>query len=111
MKSARFENLVACHLLKWVHFEQDARGRDLELRYFRDLEGREVDFVVMEGRHPELLVECKWADAEPERGLRYLKARFPDARAWQISAVGVKHFQTPGGIRVAPALELLKTLA
>src|SRR5439155_641394 len=32
----RFENLVAAHLLKWVHFEQDARGRDVELRYFRD---------------------------------------------------------------------------
>src|SRR5438477_102103 len=32
----RFENLVASHVLKWVHFEQDAKGRDLELRYFRD---------------------------------------------------------------------------
>ncbi len=56
---ARFENLVACHLLKWVHFEQDARGRDLELCYFRDVEGREVDFVIVEGRMPRLLVECK----------------------------------------------------
>ena len=30
---ARFENLVAMHLLKWVQYEQDAEGRDLELRY------------------------------------------------------------------------------
>ncbi len=109
-EAARFENLVACHLLKWVHFEQDTRGRDLELRYFRDLEGREVDFVVTEGRRIALLVECKWADAEPDRGLRYLKGRFPEAQAWQISATGAKDFQTPEGIRVAPALELLKTL-
>ena len=30
--AARFENLVACHLLKWVHFEQDTRGGDLDLK-------------------------------------------------------------------------------
>ena len=107
---ARFENLVGSHLLKWVHFEQDTKGLDLELRYFRDLEGREVDFVVVEGRQPRLLVECKWEAAEPDRGLRYLKARFPEAQAWQLSAVGSKDYQTREGIRVAPALALLKTL-
>jgi len=107
---ARFENLVACHLLKWVHFEQDTRGRDLDLRYFRDIDGREVDFVVVEGRRLLLLVECKWSDAEPDRGLRYLKARFPQADAWQLSAAGTKDYQTPEGIRVAPALRLLATL-
>ena len=41
---------MASHLLKWVHFQQDAEGRDLELRYFRDTDGREVDFVVVERR-------------------------------------------------------------
>src|SRR5881628_2490075 len=56
----RFENAVASHLLKWVHYEQDARGRDLDLRYFRDADGREVDFVVVEGRTPVRFVECKW---------------------------------------------------
>ena len=44
----RFENLVGAHLLKWVHFLQDSEGRDVELRYFRDVDGREVDFVVVE---------------------------------------------------------------
>ena len=107
---ARFENLVACHLLKWVHFEQDVHGRDLELRYFRDVEGREVDFVAVEGRVPLLLVECKWADTEVDRSLRYLKARFPEAEAWQISATGKKDFVSPEAIRVAPALKLLRRL-
>jgi hypothetical protein len=108
--AARFENLVACHLLKWVHFEQDTQGRDFELRYFRDIEGREVDFVLAEGRRPRLLIECKWGDAEVDRSLRYLKARFPDAEAWQISATGTKDYQTPDGVRVAPAVRLLATL-
>jgi len=106
--AARFENLVAAHLLKWVHWQQDSRGRDLDLRYFRDIDGREVDLVVVEGRRPILMVECKWADAEPDRGLKYLRARFPGCEAWQVSATGRKDFVTPDGIRVAPAVKLLK---
>ncbi|MBM4318516.1 MAG: ATP-binding protein [Deltaproteobacteria bacterium] len=106
----RFENLVACHLLKWVHHEQDVQGRDLELRYFRDTDGREVDFVVTDRRRPILLVECKWADAPVDRGLRYLAARLPGGEAWQISATGSKDHVTPEGIRVAPALALLGRL-
>jgi predicted AAA+ superfamily ATPase len=109
-EAARFENLVACHLLKWVHFRQDTEGLDLELRYFRDMDGREVDFVVVEQRQPKLLVECKWADMEPDKNLRYLKNRFPKAEAWQISATGRKDFVTPEGIRVAPAMKLLSGL-
>ena len=108
--AARFENLVACHLLKWVHFQQDALGRDVELRYFRDTDGREVDFVIVDGRTPTQLVECKWGDGEVDRNLRYLKAKFPGADAWQISATGTRDFVTPDGIRVAPALALLGTL-
>jgi hypothetical protein len=109
-ESARFENLVAAHLLKWVNFEQDTQGRDLELRYFRDRDGREVDFVVVEHGEPLLLVECKLSDAAPEKSLRYLKARFPDADAWQVSARGARDFKSPDGIRVCHALELLRTL-
>jgi predicted AAA+ superfamily ATPase len=106
----RFENLVAAHLLKWVHFRQDTEGRDIELRYFRDRDGREVDFVVVEGRRPELLVACKWGDAEVDRGLRYLIQRLPRTEAWQVSAVGNKDYRTLDGIRVAPALALLRRL-
>ena len=98
---ARFENLVACHLLKWVHHQQDTEGRDLELRFFRDVDGREVDFVVLEDRRPVQLVECKLADRDIDRGLRYLKARFPSAEAFQIAMSGERDFVTPAGIRDA----------
>lgn len=107
---ARFENLVACHFLKWVHFLQDSEGRDVELRYFRDTDGREVDLVVLERRAPRLMVECKWGDAEIDKSLRYLKARFPSCDAWQVSATGTRDFVSTEGIRVAPALALLNTL-
>ena len=106
---ARFENLVACHLLKWIHFQIDSKGRELELTYFRDIDGREVDFVVTENRKPIWLIETKFADHDIDRGLKYLKERFPSAEAWQISATGQKDFISREGIRVAPALELLST--
>jgi len=108
--SFRFENLVAAHLLKWVHFEVDSRGRELELRYFRDVTGREVDFVVTESRKPVLFVECKWSDAEVSRGLSYLKERFPECEAVQIAATGRKDYETALGIRCRPALDFLRTL-
>lgn len=108
--AARFENLVACHLLKWVHFEQDAKGRDLDLAYFRDVDGREVDFVVSERNKPLLMVECKWSDTSIDKGLRYLKSKFAEAEAWQISSIGTKDYQTTEGIRVAHATTLLSRL-
>jgi predicted AAA+ superfamily ATPase len=108
--AARFENLIASHLMKWVHFEQDARGLDLDLRYFRDTDGREVDFVITDRRRPRLLVECKLGDTDVDRSLRYLKARFPETEAWQVSATGKKDYLTPEGIHVSPALALLNRL-
>jgi predicted AAA+ superfamily ATPase len=106
----RFENMTGSHLLKWVHFQQDATGREVELCYFRDIDGREVDFVITEDRRPAVLVECKWADDEVSKSLRYLKNKFPKAGAWQIHFAGKKDYETQEGIRVAPAIKLLKDL-
>ena len=110
-EGARFENLMASHLLKWVEYQIDSQGRSLELRYFRDTDGREVDFVIVEdGRRPLALVECKLGDDAPGKGLKYLKARFPEASAWQVSAHGLRDYQSAEGIRVAPAVRLLREL-
>ena len=108
--SNRFENLVACALLKWVHFQQDTLGEDIELSYFRDVDGREVDFVVVRDGKPFWLIECKWSDTNVSPGLKYLKERFPDTVAWQISMEGKKDFVTEQGIRVCPATIFLKDL-
>ncbi len=108
--AARFENLVACHLLKWIHYQQDTLGRDIELYFFRDTDRREVDFVIVEHRQPLTLIECKWSDTDIDRGLRYLKSKFPKAEAWQLSARGNKDYISQDGIRVAPAMTYLKGL-
>jgi predicted AAA+ superfamily ATPase len=106
----KFENLVASHLLKWVHFVQDTEGRDVELRYFRGTDGREVDFVVTERKKVLLAVECKWGDDGLDRNLRYFVERVSPEQAWQVSATGKKDFTSPDGIRVAPAIAFLSQL-
>ena len=70
---------------------------------------REVDFVVVEGKEPIFLVECKWADADVAKGLNCLKDRFPDCAAIQIHATGSKDYETARGVRVQPAVDFLGT--
>ena len=59
---------------------------------------------------PIRMIECTTSDAAINRGLKYLKARFPDCEAYQISATGRKIYQSPQGIRVCDAVTFLKML-
>ena len=99
----RFENLVACHLLKWCFFLQDSKGRDIELRYFRDVDRREVDFVIVEDGNPVHFIECKKSGKSLSRSLCYLKVRFPSVRATQVSLENDMDLITKEGIRMCSA--------
>lgn len=55
----RFENMMACHLLKFCHFHEDVFGEKMELRFLRDTDKREVDFLVLKNKKPIFAVECK----------------------------------------------------
>ena len=99
----RFENLVACHLLKWCCFIQDSQGHETELRYFRDVDRREVDFVLIKDGRPLHFIECKMKSREASPSLRYLKQRFPDVPATQISMNTGHDLMTKDKIRLCPA--------
>jgi predicted AAA+ superfamily ATPase len=109
-EGARFENLIASHLLKWVHYQFDTEGRELELRYFRDVDGREVDFVVVERRRPVLMVEVKLAAESPSRALRYLRQRFPACDAIQVHLRGAGNHVSAEGIHLWSAPRFLSML-
>jgi predicted AAA+ superfamily ATPase len=82
----RFENLVGFHLLKECHYLEDTEGHDTELRFFRDVEGREVDFVLLRAGRPVRFVECKAADSTISPALLYLRRKFPTVEAVQVVA-------------------------
>jgi hypothetical protein len=96
----RFENLVASQLLKYCHFVEDTEGRAMELRYLRDTDRREVDFVVLRDRRPQFAVECKTGGETVAPAVRYFAERTPIPRFYQVHR-GDGHFAS-GNITVLP---------
>nr|VFJ75668.1 MAG: hypothetical protein BECKFW1821C_GA0114237_10843 [Candidatus Kentron sp. FW] len=74
-EGAGFENLVASNLLKYCHFLEDTEGLPMQLRFLRDRQGHELDFVVMEGETPRFAVECKRKPQDPIRSFSYFLKR------------------------------------
>jgi len=106
----RFENMVASHLLKYVHYIQDTQGEELTLHYFRDSDGREVDFVLADKSRIKWAIEVKWKEEEIHKPLLYFKRKFPEAETWQVHLEGTKNYISGEGIRVAPVRELFQKL-
>ena len=71
----RFENLVACQLLKYCHHQEDTEGHRMELRFLRDTDGREVDFVVLRDGAPLFAVECKAGERAADPNIAYFRER------------------------------------
>lgn len=80
----RFENLVAGHLLKFVHYLHDAQGYDTNLHFLRDVDGREVDFIVSNGGKPWFAVEVKMQEQTISRHLSYFAARLGIPYLFQV---------------------------
>ena len=80
----RCETFVACHLLKAVEGWTDLGLGDFELRYLRDKEKREVDFVVARDGDPWFLAEVKQSDARLSPNLGYFQKALGCPHAFQI---------------------------
>jgi hypothetical protein len=109
----RFETLCACHFLKAVEGWSDLGLGAFELRYIRDSEGREVDFVVVRDGKPWFLVEAKLSDDSPSPALKHFQSATGAAHAFQIVAelpyVPVDAFTRQDPVAV-PARTLLSQL-
>jgi predicted AAA+ superfamily ATPase len=110
----RFENLLAFHLLRLVHWLEDVNGEKAELRYFRDTLGREVDFVLLRKSRPWMAVEAKLEDRPLDSSLKYLLERVKIPYAFQVSLLGTKDWRPPdingARIRILPAARFLGNL-
>jgi predicted AAA+ superfamily ATPase len=83
-KSARFENLVACHLLKACHQWTDTGEGVFELFYLKNKEKQEIDFLIVRDGVPWLPVEVKLGDTDPSRNWKKFAALLPCQRALQL---------------------------
>jgi len=83
-EGARAETLIACHLLKAVEAWTDLGLGEFELRYIRDVQKREVDFLVARDKRPWLLVEAKAGDRHFSPTLEYFQAKTKAPFAFQV---------------------------
>jgi len=83
-ESARFENLVASHLLKFVHFITDYEGYKAGLFFLRDVDKREVDFLVTINSKPWFAVETKLNDTDLSPSLLYFKEKLSIPFIYQV---------------------------
>ncbi len=97
---ARFENLIAGHLLKYCHHLEDTEGFKMELRFLRDTDLREIDFVVLKEKKPLFAVECKTGESHISKHIHYFKNRTEIPKFYQVH-LGEKDY-TDGVIRVLP---------
>lgn len=82
---ARFENLVALHLLKLRDAWNDWGLGDYELHYVRDKEKREADFLLTESGRPYLLLETKLSARDVSPSLLYFRERLKPVHTVQLS--------------------------
>lgn len=106
---ARFENMVASHLFKYCNFIEDTEGEDMELKYLRDVEGREIDFVVLKNNKPLFGVECKSGEKNISKHIYYFKERSQIPYFYQVH-LGDLHFKQDKNIEVLPFIKFCEML-
>ncbi len=98
----RFENLVACQLLKYCDFMEQTEGFAMELRYLRDTDKREVDFVVLKDNQPLFAVEVKLSATTLGNALPYFAERLKIPKFYLVHS-GTKDYEHPSlPLRVCP---------
>lgn len=108
-EAARFENFIACHLLKFAHWLEDREGYRANLYFLRDISKREVDFLFTIDDKPWFAVEVKTQDDNVSPSLRYCKERLKIPFAYQV----IKKKDTDkfvDGVRVVSAAKFLMGL-
>jgi predicted AAA+ superfamily ATPase len=108
---ARFENLVASHLLKHVQFLADSEGSALQLHYLRTTSDHEIDFVLAdENGQAQQFIEAKVGNTKPSAFLVGAAVEHPNAKAIQLVLRTPHGFDTKG-VSVRPAAQWLAGLA
>jgi len=109
--AARFENMVASHLLKHCHAREDGDGDRVELRFVRDAQGRELDFVVVVNERPAFAVECKSGEQGLSRNVSYFAERTDIPYFYQVH-MGSKDYEVAQyNARVLPLTTFARLLA
>jgi len=82
--SGRFENMIAAHLLKFCHYFYDYEGYKTELRFLRNVDKKEVDFLVTLNKKPWFAVDAKLTETNVSKSLLYFKEKLEIPYVYQV---------------------------
>jgi uncharacterized protein len=103
---AVFENMIAVSLTRMAARLTETGTGDFEIRYIRDREKREVDFVLIKDNSPLCLFEAKEGGREISRSGRYFAEKL-SVPLYQISLNAGKVEAFPGNCFIIPARNFL----
>ena len=83
-EGARFENLIAAHLQKFTNYLYERDGYKTELHYLRNVDKKEVDFLITVDNKPWFAVEVKLSETTPSNNLFYFKDRLKIPFNYQV---------------------------
>jgi hypothetical protein len=111
-EAARFENLVAGHLLKACHFWTDTGLGTFELFLLKNKDKQEIDFLIVRDGEPWLPVEVKYRETVPSPNWPKFMADLPCKKGIQIVSVPAWKVHRLGDseVLVAGAAEVLDYL-
>ena len=112
-EGVKLENLIACALLKAVHFNLDTQGKEFALHYLRNKDGKEVDFALVQDNEVATLIEVKWSDSNLSKNLSlFFKDNVSTRKVKRLQVVGTLNTARswPNGDRAEPAIEFLSSL-
>lgn len=82
--AARFENLIASHLLKYCNYLTDTGFSKMELKFLKNKEQKEIDFLITKNNKPWLPIEVKNNDEQLSPNWRIFLKILPCKQGVQI---------------------------
>jgi len=107
----KLENLVACALLKEIHYRADCLGERWDFYYLRNKDGREIDFFLTRNDKPALMIEVKWSDAERSPNFSFFEKYLPCVKKIQIVKDLKREKTFPDGTEIRTAQNWLSEIA
>lgn len=83
-EGARFENMLASHLLKFVRYIAESESHKINLNYLRNVDKKETDFLVTVENKPWFAVEAKLNEDSLDPNLIYFKERLNIPFIYQV---------------------------
>ncbi len=110
-EGARIENLVACALLKEIHYIEDTQGLNARLHYLRTRDNQEIDFLVVVDDKPVFCCEVKTSDTGPSKHFEFFQKALKLKHAYQLVFNCPKEFDTATGVHVRDLTKFLATFS